>query len=149
MAELAASSDNGGISDRFKFLLLQYNRQIDYARGINEKLIGTLFVFLGLYYGHLRNLGSADHKPALLATVIGSLFVVMFYYILCRKNAQRCWASYACLQRAVSDEDVTLDEIGIVEDEPKYAVWAWFGGFIAIYAIFFCVEIYLLLKCPP
>jgi hypothetical protein len=129
-------------SEEFKILLGQYNRQTDYARGISERMIGTLFVFLGFYYGHLRTLPDVGlHNVYLAATVIGSGLVVAFYIILCRKNSERCWGTYRAMKRVSRTEMIGFDDVGIIADEPRYSVWAWCVGFMLVYGIFVLVEL--------
>ena len=126
--------DNGLFcSDKFRFLLDQYNRQTDYARGISEKMLALLFVFLGFYYGHLRRLPDGHgHRVLLGVTVLGSAVVVGCYVFLCARNSQRCWKSYHGLENVSHTENIELADIGIVENEPRFSVWAWCLGFMVI-----------------
>jgi hypothetical protein len=145
--EVTAEIHNAGgtaFSDQTKDLLGQYNRQTDYARGIGERMIGLMLVFLGFYYGSLKKFDTDAHSTFLRLTVLGSTAVVVSLFFLCLNNFRRCNGSYNLLIRVARDEGITPIDIGIVNDELWYSVWSWFRAFLVIYVIFFGIEVYAL-----
>jgi hypothetical protein len=129
-------------SKEFEVVLGQYKAHIEYARGVGERVIGSLAVVLGIYYGYIRKIpDSAEQRTTLYVYFTGICFSPIVYLVLCINNSERCWKTYGWLRRLSDAHKIHLTDLGIINNEPRWVVWMWFGLFMILFSLFFVTEV--------
>ena len=130
-------------SKEFEVVLDQYKAHIAYARGVGERVIGLFAVAVGVYYAYLKDHpDSSSPRTAIYVWITGICLVPLVYLLLCINNSKRCWSTYRWLHRLSANLPMNLNDLGIIDNEPRWVVWMWYGTFMIMFAVFILAEAY-------